>query len=416
MKQGTPPPSRQSRGGKHPARARGKSSKDLSRGDLIRLITKIDASIAQGYRADQTVSMIFKSRPMNEDAKFRLLMASAAWSRFRNLLPESLSIGHRFDIALELASMEPRAALDRLSDINGRTLEARDWLPTWIVQDLPATLDVESLGLALMHASSLWIRSSLPPSDLRRSLGTVLHSLDEHEVLEGCFLAKAKSNLYRSEAFHQGAFVLQDPASQAIGLACAVKPGDHWLDLCAGAGGKTLQLAQAMKGKGLVTACDIHEGRLKELKRRAKRMGVFNLKIVRLEENPPQAASASGYDGVLVDAPCTNSGTLRRNPDLLLRDAPDVQELQDLQLYLLSMGATQVRRGGRLVYATCSLLQAENEIVVQQFLEGNAEFELDPIPDPSKQRVGSQSSWRMTPLESNQDATFVASFRHREHA
>jgi 16S rRNA (cytosine967-C5)-methyltransferase len=397
--------------GKHPARRhKSRGAQHLSQSDILNVLLKIDASISQGYRADQTLSLIFKSRSMSQDSKRLLLQASAAWCRYRVFLPDSLSLNRRLKMALEMDLSTPEESLERLSLLHGRTLSAADWLPDWILEDLPADLDVEALALACLVPPSLWMRSHHSTRDLRRELDTACTGLIEHPYLPFCYQVQAKSDLYRTEAFHQGLFVLQDPASQAIGRACAVKPGEHWLDLCAGAGGKTLQLAQLMDKRGLVVACDIHQGRLKELKRRAKRMQVFNLQVQLLEGRLPKAPSQAGFDGVLVDAPCSNSGTLRRNPDLYHRQRPDIAELSTLQLQLLTQGATRLRTEGRLIYATCSLLKSENEEVIKSFLEGHPNFQALAIPDPSGVRTGEQSSWRMSPLESNQDATFVAAF------
>src|SRR5690606_24311931 len=154
---------------------------------------------------------------------------------------------------------------------------------------------------------------------------------------------------------------IQDLGSQLVLATLAEAPAGHWLDACAGAGGKTLQLARLLGPAGRVTAHDIRAGALAELKTRARRAGLDT--IVTTTTLP-----AAAFDGVLVDAPCTGSGTWRRTPRLKWTTAPeDVARAARLQAELLARFSRLVRPGGRLVYATCSLCRSENEAVVAGF-------------------------------------------------
>ncbi|MCB1151154.1 RsmB/NOP family class I SAM-dependent RNA methyltransferase [bacterium] len=175
---------------------------------------------------------------------------------------------------------------------------------------------------------------------------------------------------------------IQDLASQAIGRAVDVRPGQAVWDQCAGAGGKTLQLAAAAGTEGAVHATDIHQGRLRDLERRVKRAGLANVTVEHWDgaEAPEAVAAviaAGGYPRVLVDAPCSGSGTWRRNPDGRLRDLDRaVGELNAVQRGLLERAAPAVAPGGLLIYATCSWLPEEDEAVTDAFLADHPEFTL----------------------------------------
>jgi 16S rRNA (cytosine967-C5)-methyltransferase len=220
-------------------------------------------------------------------------------------------------------------------------------------------------------------------------------------------LRECPVNLYQSELFHAGAFELQDAASQVIGLVCAPTPGERWWDCCAGGGGKTLQIADLMNGRGYVLASDVRDYKLKDTRLRARRGGFTNVSCKLWKGTGPPAKLGS-FDGVLVDAPCTCSGTWRRNPDgRWTTHLEDVEEMRDTQLEILERAKKGVRAGGILVYATCSMFTAENEDVVARFLSANKNFSLDPFPHPF---AGGECGGmlRIWPWELDSDAMFVA--------
>lgn len=187
----------------------------------------------------------------------------------------------------------------------------------------------------------------------------------------------------QSQLFKAGVIEIQDLASQQITQAVNAKPGDKIWDACAGAGGKTLAIASQMNNKGAVVATDLHDYKLAELKKRAKRAGQLNIRTFTWEGNEPlrlpkEAAQQQGFDKVLVDAPCSSSGTWRRNPDARWRfDEDDTADLNALQTKLLANASAAVRPGGSLIYATCSWQLSENEHIVSAFLEAHPEFTLD---------------------------------------
>lgn len=188
--------------------------------------------------------------------------------------------------------------------------------------------------------------------------------------------------LYETSSYKQGHIEIQDLASQQIALAVDVKPTDKVWDACAGAGGKTLAISNRMRNKGVVVATDLHTYKLDELKRRAKRAGFSNIRTFAWNGEAPlrlpqEVARQQGFDWVLLDAPCTASGTWRRNPDARWRfNTQDTEELAALQARLLDLTSESVRSQGYLVYATCSWHPDENEHQIEAFLNRNPTFEL----------------------------------------
>jgi 16S rRNA (cytosine967-C5)-methyltransferase len=186
-----------------------------------------------------------------------------------------------------------------------------------------------------------------------------------------------------TRAYLEGLVEVQDEGSQLIALLTDARPGMKVADLCAGAGGKTLALAAAMQNKGRLTACDVSAPRLEGAVRRLARAGVDNAERHLLVPGDRWAKRrAATFDRVLVDAPCTGTGTWRRNPDGRFRTGPeDLAELLPKQAEILRMAAGLVRPGGRLAYATCSLLAEENEDQVAAFLAARPEFRLLPLAE-----------------------------------
>ncbi|MGA9868682.1 MAG: RsmB/NOP family class I SAM-dependent RNA methyltransferase, partial [Acetobacteraceae bacterium] len=181
-------------------------------------------------------------------------------------------------------------------------------------------------------------------------------------------------------AFQAGLIEIQDEGSQVIAALADARPGMRVADLCAGAGGKTLAMAMTMDNRGYLLACDVSTRRLESAVVRLRRAGVSNVeRHVQVPGDKLAKRRAGGFDRVLVDAPCTGTGTWRRNPDARLRlTEQDLVELVVKQRAILDTGAKLVRAGGKLIYATCSLLPEENEAQVIAFLARHPDFA--PIP------------------------------------
>lgn len=177
--------------------------------------------------------------------------------------------------------------------------------------------------------------------------------------------------------YTSGAIEVQDEGSQLLGFLVAPRRGDMVADFCAGAGGKTLLLGALMRSQGRLYAFDVSAHRLARLKPRLARSGLSNVHptLIEHERDPHIKRLAGKIDRVLVDAPCSGLGTLRRNPDLKWRQTPaSISELALKQAKILAAAATLVKRGGRLVYATCSVLPEENEAIVEGFLAQHEDF------------------------------------------
>ena len=186
-----------------------------------------------------------------------------------------------------------------------------------------------------------------------------------------------KKNVFLTSAFKEGFFEVQDASSQKIAELLDVKEGMRVVDACAGAGGKTLHIAALMKNKGQIIALDIYEWKLAELKRRAKRAGAFNIETRFIEDNKVIKRLHNTADRLLIDAPCSGLGVLKRNPDSKWKiDEDFINRIKTEQENILQNYSKILKKGGKMVYATCSILPSENGEQVRKFLAENAEFAL----------------------------------------
>ncbi|AMS33154.1 MAG: RsmB/NOP family class I SAM-dependent RNA methyltransferase [Betaproteobacteria bacterium] len=224
-----------------------------------------------------------------------------------------------------------------------------------------------------------------------------------------------KPSLTKHPAFIEGFIEVQDEGSQILGLILEAKRGEMVVDFCAGAGGKSLLIAAQMASAGRVYAFDVSEKRLTNLAPRLKRSGLSNITPQRIasEKDTKIKRLAGKIDRVLVDAPCTGFGTLRRNPDLKFRQTDEaVVELNVKQASILNAASKLVAPGGRLVYATCSVLPEENEKIVEAFLSKHSEFEIVPIAQVLKRlKIDIKQTdeyLRLSPKLHNTDGFFAA--------
>lgn len=220
-------------------------------------------------------------------------------------------------------------------------------------------------------------------------------------------------SLARLPGLKTGDIEIQDEGSQLVALLVDAKPGERVVDFCAGAGGKTLAIAAQMKNKGHIVACDVNETRLKRCAERHRRAGLHNVetRVLASETDRWIKRHKAGFDRVLVDAPCSGTGTWRRNPDARWR-APELglDNLVALQARILASAARLVKPGGRLVYATCSILSEENEVQVASFLAAHSGFRLVPVPAAAPHLSGRiQSEFlSLTPARHGTDGFFAA--------
>ncbi|NWG46192.1 MAG: RsmB/NOP family class I SAM-dependent RNA methyltransferase, partial [Alphaproteobacteria bacterium] len=216
----------------------------------------------------------------------------------------------------------------------------------------------------------------------------------------------------------EGLVEVQDEGSQILAELVGARPGDRVADFCAGAGGKTLAIAAAMRNKGTLVATDTLPGRLERARLRFRRAGVHNVTTRSLSSARDKWVKGhrGDFDRVLVDAPCSGVGAWRRNPDARWnRLGPDLAELIALQADILDSAERLVRPGGRLVYATCSLLPEENEAQAERFLAAHPEFRLCPLPAVWAETLGGPppvegTCLRLTPARHGTDGFFAAIF------
>lgn len=307
--------------------------------------------------------------------------------------------------------------LDRLA------LEAS--LPRWIVARFAAQLGLEEarvLARAMNGRAPLTARANLLAGDreaLRGALAGEGVRAEATRFSPWGLTLDGQANAFQLAAFREGRFEIQDEGSQLVTLACAARPGQTVVDACAGAGGKSLALAAEMRNRGSLHALDVDAERLEEARRRARRAGVHNLRaraIAAGAEAAQQLGDLAGKaDVVLVDAPCSGLGTLRRKPDARWRlAAADPARFAALQRELVRRFAALVRPGGRLVYATCSVGPTENEEVADHAAR---EAGLRPVPiapllgEERARALGAEES-RLTllPHRHGTDGFFVATF------
>lgn len=227
--------------------------------------------------------------------------------------------------------------------------------------------------------------------------------------------AKNKAYLSKTKAWQKGWIEIQDEGSQLIAYICNAKPGMQVLDYCAGAGGKTLALGSCMKNKGRIVATDNNSKRLEKGKKRIKKAGLHDIvEFKNLEDDKTRKwlkRQKGNFDIVLADVPCTGTGTWRRNPDMKWRVyGPSLEELMEIQQEIIKRCAKVVRKGGRLVYATCSLLPDENEKQIESFLKSNEDYKLLPLKDawPEGACPISGEYLRLTPYRNQTDGFFAA--------
>jgi 16S rRNA (cytosine967-C5)-methyltransferase len=198
----------------------------------------------------------------------------------------------------------------------------------------------------------------------------------ETDFLEGrpdALVLRERANVFLTDAFKEGLFEVQDGNSQLVAPLLDVSPGMRVVDACAGAGGKTLHLAALMENKGQLIAMDLYENKLRELKMRARRDGAFNIEYRVIESSKTIKKLHEKADRVLIDAPCSGLGVLKRNPDAKWKLQPEfLDSIRATQAEILENYSRMVKPGGKLVYATCSILPSENQEQVKRFLTTDA--------------------------------------------
>lgn len=274
-----------------------------------------------------------------------------------------------------------KGRFDELSKIRKYRESVPDWLDEMGARELGEKIWTKELH-SLNNQAPVVIRANklkTTPKQLAEILneeGIETSNLRNYsEALE----LKERANIFKTKAFKDGLFEVQDASSQRVAEFLDVEPGMRVVDTCAGAGGKTLHLAALMENKGQIIALDIYGNKLKELKRRAKRAGAHNIDTRSIDSTKVIKKLYNTADRVLIDAPCSGLGVLSRNPDAKWKLQPEfLENIRNTQLEILQKYSRIVKKGGKLVYATCSILPSENQQQVQKFLktEEGAKFTL----------------------------------------
>lgn len=359
------------------------------------VIKAIEEILSENRYADRVVEKILKENPKwgSRDRKFiaettydiirwrRLFEEAAgtnpwsllaAWIIWKNILPP--------------AWQEFREAnIDKIKKFLGEPnlqRAVRESIPDWIdAVGKNALGDKWEIELkALNQQAPVAIRCNrikINPKDLQRkleieSIETI--TLPEHP---DALVLKKRINIFRTESFKEGLFEVQDAGSQEIAPFCIAEPGMRIIDACAGAGGKALHLAALTQNKGKIIALDTEEWKLQELKKRARRAGIFSIEARVIGDKKVIKRLEAQADRLLLDVPCSGLGVLKRNPDAKWKLSWEIiSKTIDLQRQILSEYPSMLKKGGQMVYATCSILPQENEDQIKWFLENFKEFEL----------------------------------------
>lgn len=282
-----------------------------------------------------------------------------------------------------------------------KALSIRYSHPKWLVKRLLALLgrkEAEAFlaldnGVAPLTVQANPLKTT--PEALAARLAEEGVSVRAHAWVPGCLELSGTGDLAALPAFREGLFLVQDPAARLVSLAAGIRPGQRVLDVCAAPGGKSFSAAFAMEDRGEVLACDLHENKLVRIREGAARLGLTSVQTEAADGREARPAWREAFDTVLVDAPCSGLGIIRKKPDARYKRPDDLLALPVVQTAILDSAATCVRPGGVLVYSTCTILPEENEQVTAAFLAEHPDFFKDPfsLPEPVGKTDGAVTLW-----------------------
>ncbi|MGS2726952.1 RsmB/NOP family class I SAM-dependent RNA methyltransferase [Psychroserpens sp. BH13MA-6] len=269
----------------------------------------------------------------------------------------------------------PQRKIKGRFDELSQTRKFREAIPGWLdalgVKELGESIWTKEIA-ALNEQADVILRVNTLKTTKEQLQSALFDDHIETESIKGypnALKLKERANVFQTDAFKNGWFEVQDASSQLVAEFLDVQPGMRVVDACAGAGGKALHIASLMENKGQVIALDIYANKLHELKRRAKRNGAFNIETRPIESTKTVKKLYDKADRVLIDAPCSGLGVLRRNPDAKWKLQPEfIEDIKKTQQEIIQQYSRIVKDGGKLVYATCSILPSENKHQVDSFL------------------------------------------------
>lgn len=287
-----------------------------------------------------------------------------------------------------------KGRFDELSKIRTLKESIPDWMDELGIKELGEKVWAKEITAQNQSAKVILRVNTLKTT--KEQLRAILMDLNiETEYLkdqQDALILKERANVFLTDAFKQGFFEVQDANSQLVAYFLDVKPGMRVVDTCAGAGGKTLHIAALMENKGQLIAMDLYESKLKQLKLRAKRNGAFNIEYRIIDTNKVVKKLHEKADRVLIDAPCSGLGVLKRNPDAKWKLQPEfIDNIRKVQAEVLKNYSKIVKPGGKLVYATCSILPSENQEQVENFLTTDIGKQFNFIKD--KKILASESGF-----------------------
>jgi 16S rRNA (cytosine967-C5)-methyltransferase len=362
--------------------------------------TALEAIFEQGHYADKVIERTLKSNP-KWGAKDRSFIAETTyemvrWWRLVNFLSPSkepwdlfgtywLMQGNELPPWDEFARLQPEKIKSKYEGITdpGLLESIPEWLQTLGSQELGEKWEAE------IHALNEEAEVVLRVNTLKTTRERLKNLLEADGIrsylVKGypdALVLEERQNVFRHPSFKEGLFEVQDASSQLVAAALQVEPGMRVIDACAGAGGKSLHLAALMGNKGKVISMDVEEWKLQQAKLRARRNGVSIFEPKLIEGSKTIKRLKESADRLLLDVPCSGLGVLRRNPDTKWKlSLESLEKVQKTQQELLQSYPSMLKKGGQLVYATCSILPSENEEQIKKFLESEAGKDFELIED-----------------------------------
>ena len=234
-----------------------------------------------------------------------------------------------------------------------------------------------------------------------------------HRWMENCLVLSGTGNLENLPAFREGLFYVQDPAAKLSVLCAQIPQNSRVLDCCAAPGGKSFAAAVAMQGTGSITSCDVYAHKAELIANGAARLGFDNLTALQQDATVHVPQWEAQMDVVITDVPCSGLGIIRKKPDIRYKNLKEMEGLPQLQHAILDNAASYVRPGGLLLYATCTLVRAENEDIVEAFLEDHPAFSLEKLPLPAVFPENETGMLALVPGEFDTDGFFIARLRRK---
>ena len=238
-------------------------------------------------------------------------------------------------------------------------------------------------------------------------------SAQPHSWMPNALVLTGTGALENLPSFQNGLFYVQDAASKLSVMCAQLQEGMSVLDCCAAPGGKSFAAAIAMNGTGTITSCDVHEHKKTLIANGAQRLGIANLTALQKDATQPKPEWCEAFDVVIVDAPCSGYGIIRKKPDIRYKDPDTMKDLPQLQLQILRQQAQFVKPGGLLMYSTCTLVRAENESVVETFLQENPNFTLENLPLPDNFPKNETGMLALIPGAYDTDGFFISRLRRK---